>query len=203
VRSFAELLVARNRGRLDREAEEFLDFIQGGITHMGSLLRDLGEYTQLGHPDEPRHGIVSLTHVARTAAASCEEPIKQANAILTIEDLPIVRGNGSQLGQVFYHLIANAVKFRSPEQPAVRISAEDSGQFHAIAVRDNGIGIAPEHQERIFKIFERLHGDPPGGTGIGLALCRKIVARHGGRLWVESEAGAGSTFYFTLPMLRT
>jgi light-regulated signal transduction histidine kinase (bacteriophytochrome) len=134
------------------------------------------------------------------ALANLSLNIKEAGAIVTNDELPTVKVDHSQLVQVFQNLIGNAVKFHGPEPPRVHVRAERGGGEWTFSVRDNGIGIAPEHFERIFVLFQRLHAraDHPG-TGIGLAVCRRIVERHGGKIWVESARGKGATFHFTLP----
>jgi light-regulated signal transduction histidine kinase (bacteriophytochrome) len=201
VQGFAQLLTRRYGGRLDPEADEFLSFIQDGVRRMRSLVVDFEEYARLSRPEEARREIVSLDQACRAAIEACSQAVKESGAVVTVEALPVVRGVRSQLCQVFDHLIANAIKFRSAATPAIRIHAEDRAQFHVIGVQDNGTGIEPRHLDRIFEIFERLQGNAVAGTGIGLALCKKIIELHGGRLWVESAVGCGSDFYFTLPML--
>jgi light-regulated signal transduction histidine kinase (bacteriophytochrome) len=129
--------------------------------------------------------------------------IEEAGAEIEVGDLPIVNGDNSQLTQLFQNLLGNAIKFRGPQKPKISISAEEKGEFWQFAIRDNGIGFEMEHAARIFVIFQRLQGrEEYRGTGIGLALCKKIVDRHGGTIWAESEVGKGSTFYFTIPTLH-
>jgi len=126
--------------------------------------------------------------------------IEESGAVITQDPLPMVLGDEVQLIQLFQNLVANAIKFRGQEAPQIHVCAESREQEWVFAIKDNGIGIAPEHQERIFSIFQRLHhrSEYPG-TGIGLAICKKIVERHGGRIWMESQPGKGSTFYFSIP----
>ena len=126
--------------------------------------------------------------------------MEETSTVIYQDPLPVVLGDEVQLLQVFQNLIANAIKFRGPESPQIQVTADRQGPEWVFAIRDNGIGIAPEHQERIFSIFQRLHqrSEYPG-TGIGLAICKKVVERHGGRIWVESQPGKGSTFYFSIP----
>lgn len=198
VASFTQLLARRYRGKLDADADEFIGFAVDGATRMQRLLNDLLAYSRVGTRSKP-FAAIDCNSVLSDALANLKPAIEESGAVITHEPLPIVRGDEVQLIQLFQNLIANAVKFHGQEPLQVHISAKLQDGDGVFAVRDNGIGIAPEHQRRIFLIFQRLHhrSEYPG-TGIGLALCQRIVERHGGRIWVESEVGKGSTFYFTI-----
>lgn len=198
VASFTQLLAKRYRGQLDADADEFIGFAVDGSTRMQRLLNDLLAYSRVGTRSKP-FVMVECDSVLSDALDNLKPAIEESGAIITHEPLPIVRGDEVQLTQLFQNLIANAVKFHGHEPLQVHISAQLQDGDWVFAVRDNGIGIAPEQQERIFLIFQRLHhrSEYPG-TGIGLALCKRIVERHGGRIWVESEVGKGAMFYFTI-----
>lgn len=198
VASFTQLLGKRYRGKLDADADEFIGFAVDGSTRMQRLLNDLLAYSRVGTRSKP-FAAVECDSVLSDALANLKPAIEESGARVTHEPLPIVRGDEVQLIQLFQNLLGNAAKFRGHEPLQVHISAELQDGDWVFAVRDNGIGIAPEQQERIFLIFQRLHhrSEYPG-TGIGLALCKRIVERHGGRIWVESEVGKGTTFYFTI-----
>jgi light-regulated signal transduction histidine kinase (bacteriophytochrome) len=198
VASFTQLLAKRYRGKLDADADEFIGFAVDGATRMQLLLNDLLAYSRVGTRRKP-FAMIACDSVLRDALANLKPAIEESGAAITYEPLPIVRGDEVQLIQLFQNLIGNAVKFHGQEPLQVHISAKLQDGDWVFAVRDNGIGIAPEQQERIFLIFQRLHhrSEYPG-TGIGLALCHRIVERHGGRIWVESEVGKGATFYFTI-----
>ena len=198
VASFTQLLAKRYRGQLDADADEFIGFAVDGSTRMQRLLNDLLAYSRLGTRRKP-FVMIACDSVLSDALANLKPAIEESGAAITHEPLPIVRGDEVQLIQLFQNLIGNAVKFHAQEPPQVHISAKLQDGDWVFAVRDNGIGIAPEQQERIFLIFQRLHhrSEYPG-TGIGLALCQRIVERHGGKIWVESEVGKGATFYFTI-----
>jgi signal transduction histidine kinase len=203
VASFTQLLAKRYGGRLDRDADEFIGFAVDGANRMQQLINDLLAYSRVGTRGKPLRP-TDLTEVLGQARANLHEAIKESGALVTNDLLPVVAGDEVQLIQLFQNLLANAIKFQSKKTPLIHVSAQTDEHGWLIAVKDNGIGIAPEHQERIFAIFQRLHGrhEYPG-TGIGLALCKKIVERHGGRLWVESEPGKGATFFFNLPGERS
>jgi len=170
-----------------------------GATRMQRLINDLLAYSRVGTRGKPLQ-LKDGNDVFRQARDNLAKAIEDSGALIFTDHLPTVKGDEMQLIQLFQNLMANAIKFHGPEPPQIQVSAAKNGREWVFAVKDNGIGIAPEHQERIFSIFQRLHqrSEYPG-TGIGLAMCKKIVERHGGRIWVESQVGAGSTFYFTIP----
>jgi len=214
VASFVQLLGERYRGQLDADADEFIGYATEGAKRMQQLILDLLEYARVdtrGQPMEP----TDMTEVCQIVAENLQIAIAESGAQVTWDPLPVVRGDTTQLGMVIQNLISNAIKFRGVAPPRVHISARQTFEVSEIAkvlvsetatpvweftVRDNGIGIEPQHFERIFVIFQRLHTrrEYPG-TGIGLAICKKIIERHGGRIWPESAPGQGTTFYFTLP----
>ncbi len=202
VASYTQLLERRYKDQLDDNAREFIAFAVDGANRMQRLINDLLAYsrvqTRAGEPE-----LVELNHVLGQARANLATAIEESGALVTNDELPVVVADPAQLLSVLQNLIGNAVKFHGEDPPRVHISARESDGEVLISVRDNGIGIRKEHQERIFLIFQRLHNrkDYPG-TGIGLALCKRIVERHGGRIWVESEEGSGATFTFTLPTGR-
>jgi light-regulated signal transduction histidine kinase (bacteriophytochrome) len=199
VAGFTQLLSRRYRGKLDKDADEFIAYAVDGATRMQQLLQDLLAYSRVGTRGKPLAPI-DANLVFNQARANLLPLIEENHAQVTAEPLPTVLGDEVQLVQLFQNLIANALKFRTDQPPKIRISAREEEKQWLFSLRDNGIGIAPEHQERIFLVFQRLHHRSEyRGTGIGLALCKKIVERHGGRIWVESEPGRGATFYFTLP----
>lgn len=198
--SFAELLAARYRGRLDDDADDFIEFILDGTSRMRALIRDLLEFSRVARTErilEP----VALDRIVEQARTNLAASIDEARAVVKSSTLPIVRGNASELLRVFQNLIGNAVKFRAADRhPAIEISATEGADAWEISFADNGIGIDPRFHERVFEVFRRLHGpEEYAGTGIGLSICRKIVELHGGRIWVESKPGEGATFTLALP----
>jgi light-regulated signal transduction histidine kinase (bacteriophytochrome) len=199
VASFTQLLGKRYRGKLDQDADEFIGFAVDGATRMQRLINDLLAYSRVGTRGKSFKS-TDCQVILREARDNLMKAIEESGAVITQDPLPTVEGDEVQLIQLFQNLVANAIKFRGPEPLQIQVSAEQKGPEWVFAVKDNGIGIAPEHQERIFSIFQRLHqrSEYPG-TGIGLAICKKIVERHGGRIWVESRLGKGSTFYFSIP----
>ncbi|PYR01653.1 MAG: hypothetical protein DMF97_07060 [Acidobacteria bacterium] len=199
VSSYTQLLEQRYRGRLDSDAHEFINYAVDGARRMQRLINDLLEFSRVntrGKALQP----VNANDVLGTVRANLSAAIDDAGALVTNEELPTVMIDPTQLGQLLQNLIGNAIKFHGAGPPRVHVAAcEREGEW-VFAVKDNGIGIEPEYFDRIFVIFQRLHvaADYPG-TGIGLAVCKRIVERHGGRIWVESESGAGATFSFTVP----
>ena len=200
VGSYLGLIERRMRGRLGADETEFLDFAISGAKRMDLMILDLLEYSRIGRDAAPMNA-VSLAEVVADALQNLQVAIEDAAAVIVVaSELPAVIGNPIELTRLFQNLIGNAVKYRKPDSiPNVEIDCRRSGRDWLISVKDNGIGIAPESQERVFAIFQRLVSrDAYDGTGIGLAVCKKIVERHGGRIWIDSVAGEGSTFLFTL-----
>jgi chemotaxis family two-component system sensor kinase Cph1 len=202
VSSFARLLENRYKGKLDQDADDFINFAVDGANRMQVLITDLLAYSRVGRwGNEFKEE--SSDAVLERALSNLKVVVEQRGAVVTRDPLPVMMGDDSQLAQLFQNLIGNAVKFCKDRTPHIHVSSERRGNKWVFSIRDNGIGIAPEYFERIFLIFQRLHGKQEyPGTGIGLAICRKVAERHGGRIWVESEPGSGSTFYFTIPMER-
>jgi PAS domain S-box-containing protein len=198
--SFTQLLERRYRGRLDADADDYIAFIVEGGMRMQQLIEDLLQLSRVETKAKPLVP-TEAGEVVNDVLRSLETPIREAGATVEVGEMPTVMADAAQLSQVFANLVSNAIKYRRPDVPTgVRITAEREEHFWRFAVADNGIGIEEEYFDRIFVIFQRLHTrDEYSGTGIGLAVVRKIVERHGGRIWVESAPGEGSTFYFTLP----
>ena len=198
VGSYVQLLARRYRGKLDADADEFIDFAVEGAQRMQRLIHDLLIFSRVGR-DGDALSVVDCNEILATVGRHLERAVEETGATLVVEPLPRVRGNPSQLIQLFQNLLANAIKFHGDAPPHIRISAKRQGHDWVFAVSDNGIGIAPQYFDKIFIIFQRLHDkrDYPG-TGIGLALTKKIVEHHGGKIWIESTPGQGTTFFFTL-----
>ncbi|WP_224337048.1 PAS domain S-box protein [Haloprofundus halobius] len=199
VSSYLQLIDRRYADELDEDAEEFIDFAIDGAERMRAMIESLLEYSRVemrGNPLKP----VNLDPVLDDVIDDLQVKIEESDAEITADSLPRVKGDASQLRQVFQNLVDNAIEYSGDEQPRVHVSAERDGDLHVISVRDEGIGIDPTASNRIFDVFQRLHTrDEHPGTGIGLALCERIIERHGGEIWVDSEPGVGSTFSFTLP----
>lgn len=201
VTSYLQLLERRYEGKLDKNAEEFIDYAVDGAMRMHVLINDLLTYSRVTKQGATKVPI-SCESVMETVAANLKSVVKESQAEIFVTPLPAVLGSEVQLVQLFQNLISNALKFRSQEPPRIRVSAEMKDSNWLFSVADNGIGIEPEYREKIFVIFQRLHARTRyPGTGIGLAICKKIVEQHGGKIWVDSQPGQGSTFYFTLPVL--
>ncbi|MDQ2843550.1 MAG: PAS domain-containing protein [Acidobacteriota bacterium] len=203
VAIYSQMIQRRCAGVLDEKAQEYLGYVSEGSQRIGTLVEDLLAYTQAASLGENPAEISDTNHALETALANLAMAIEENRATVTHDDLPSLRVKSAHLQQLFQNLISNAIKYRKDDEaPSIRVSVQRDDGFWRFAVQDNGIGIDPQYQVRIFGIFKRLHGrDKYPGTGIGLAICQKIVERYGGRIWVESQLGAGATFRFTLPVL--
>lgn len=200
IAGYAQLLEKRCHNQLDAQGNKFIRNIVNSCGRMQALIDDLLEYSRVGRSEKP-FDVIDCNLVFEDACANLQLAIRQDRASVTRGDLPRVRGDSFQLLQLFQNLIGNAIKYRSSEAPMVRVSASRQGDSWVFSVQDNGIGIAEQYHPRIFQLFQRLHSEKQySGTGIGLAICQRIVDRHGGRLWVESEPNRGSTFYFSIPI---
>lgn len=200
IASFTQLLVKRYKGKLGQEADEFIDFIVDGVQRMHNLIHDLLGYSRA--MNTPLSGVhpVGVSESIGAAMENLRVAVAESGAKVECGPLPAVMAEETQLVQLFQNLIGNAIKYRSPDrEPQIRIEARDRGPDWMFSVTDNGIGIEAEYRDRIFGIFKRLHGRSTPGTGVGLAICKKVVERYGGRIWVDSTPGSGSTFYFTIP----
>lgn len=199
VSSYLQLIESRYADEFDEDGEEFLEYAIDGSERMKEMIDGLLEYSRVetqGEAFEP----VDLDEIRADACQNLELQIDESDAVIDSEQLPRVEGDASQLRQVFQNLISNAIEYSGDTPPQVDISAERDGEEWIISVRDRGLGIPSEEQDRIFEVFERLHShEESSGTGIGLALCNRIIERHNGEIWVESEPGEGTTFSFTLP----
>ena len=200
ITSYLQLLQRKYQGNLDEKADKYINFAVDGAFRMQNLIIDLLEYSRVGTgDDEPENS--DFEFILNKVLSDIKAVIKENNATISYDQLPEVMADSTQMAQVFQNLILNGIKFHGEEAPKIHISAEKKKNEWVFSVQDNGIGIDPQYSERIFEIFKRLNSrDRYPGTGIGLAICKKIVERHGGRIWVESESGKGSTFYFTLPI---
>jgi PAS domain S-box-containing protein len=198
VTSFTQLMVDRYGNKLGPDADEFIDYIVDGARRMSRLINDLLEYSRVGTRGKLL-GPTDCAAVFEMARDNLRAAIEESGAVVTADPLPTVLGDETQLVQLFQNLIGNSIKFRAGRSIQVHVGAERQDGQWLFRVADNGIGIEPQYAERIFVIFQRLHSRTEyPGTGIGLAICKKIVERHGGRIWVESQVGEGSTFYFLL-----
>jgi PAS domain S-box-containing protein len=199
ISSYTQLLAQRYGEQLDDKAKKYIGYAVDGAIRLQGQINDLLTYSRVGtrgKPIEPTDSHSALGEAIGNLSAAIEE----SQTLVVNDDLPTVRADAAQLVLVFQNLIANAIKFRSGESPRVHVTARDDGSAWVFSVKDNGIGIDPKYAERLFVIFQRLHTrDEYPGSGIGLAICKRIVERHGGRIWFESELGKGSTFFFTVP----
>lgn len=198
LNGFALLLSRRYTGKLDQDADEFLEYISEASTRMTAMIQGLLAYSRVMHAAELDERF-PLADAVNWAKSNLLLAIEESNATIRSDELPVLLGNRVQFCQLMQNLIGNAIKYRGSEQPVVAVRCETHDSEHTITVSDNGAGIPAESHERVFGLFKRAHGKNYPGTGVGLALCKKIVERHGGRIWVESKLGEGSHFKFTVP----
>lgn len=207
IASYTQLLARRYAGRLDADADQFIQFAVEGAMRMQSLINDLLAYSRVGTRGKPL-APTECEDILRAACQNLAMAIEECGAVVTHDPLPRVMADTTQLTQLLQNLVGNGIKFRRENPPTIHVSAKladtsrDDGPAceWLISVRDNGLGIEREYFERIFEIFQRLHTrEEYPGSGIGLAVCKRIIERHGGRIWLESDPGKGSTFFFTLP----
>ncbi len=199
VTVYTQLLAERYHGKLDENADKFIGYATEGAQRMQVLIHDLLAFSRIGR-NSATSGSVDCNAVVAEVLLGLDPAIQESSATVTHAELPAVWADRTQVSQIFQNLIGNAIKFRGKEPPVISLHAEKADQRWLFSVRDNGIGIAPEYAQNIFVVFQRLHARSEyPGNGIGLAICKKIVERYGGRIWMESQTGSGSTFKFTLP----
>ena len=196
IGTYAQLL--QREYAADERAREFTAFIVEGAAQMNALLRDLLTYSHTGNTAQ--RSPVKLNAPFQWALYTLAQAVKDSRAQVTVEDLPEAYADEKQIVKVFEHLIGNAIKFRGADPPRVEVSSETGEEYHTVSIRDNGLGIEPQYQDQIFEPFKRLHSKEIPGSGLCLAICRKILRAHGGKLWVESSGQNGSVFKFTLPI---
>jgi light-regulated signal transduction histidine kinase (bacteriophytochrome) len=200
VTAYTQLLAERYRGQLDENADKFIGYASEGALRMQVLIQDLLAYSRVGRK-ESAYGNVDCNLVMKEVLQSLASAIQESGAVITLGELPEVWADRTQMAQVFQNLIGNAIKFRQEDTPRISVQAEAADDHWLFTVSDNAIGIEPECAENVFVVFQRLHtrAEYPG-NGIGLAICKKIIERYGGKIWVESQVGVGSIFKFTLPL---
>lgn len=202
VASYTQLLARRYKGKLDASADDFIGFAVDGATRMQTLIQDLLTYSRLTSKTQKLQ-LVDAQSACESACRQLKSAIEESGARVTVGRLPSVFAYGAQLTQLFQNLIGNAIKYGDERTPEIHVTARPDGDQWVFSVQDNGIGIEPQYFERIFQMFQRLHTrEKYAGTGIGLAICRKIVESHGGRIRVESQPGLGSNFLFNLPQVK-
>jgi light-regulated signal transduction histidine kinase (bacteriophytochrome) len=200
IASYLELIERRYKGKLDQDADEFIGFAVDGAKRLQTLIQDLLAYSRLTTHAAPAESVDSEA-ILEEAIQDLGMTVRESGARITHGPLPTVAADRAQLSQVFRNLLGNSLKFHGEAIPEVHVSALREGIEWKFSIRDNGIGMDAQHSERVFRMFQRLHTrEEYPGTGIGLAVCKKVVERHGGRIWVDSEPGAGSRFCFTLPL---
>jgi light-regulated signal transduction histidine kinase (bacteriophytochrome) len=198
VSSYARLLQTRYSGRLDSDADDFIGFIIEGTGRMNTFIQDMLRYSQTTDAVLERKRS-SLDGVLNWALMEVHGAVQDSGAEITRGPLPELWVDSMRISQVFANLISNAIKYRDADPPRIHVSAVEQDQNWIISIADNGVGIEPRYKDQIFVLFKRLHGRDKPGSGVGLAICKDIVERHGGRIWVEPGAGRGSVFRFSLP----
>jgi signal transduction histidine kinase len=202
VSLFTEQLADSMGHKLDADSETSLQFIRQGARQAQDMIHRLLQYAMAANHDRVETA-TDLEDALAGALGDLQNSARETNATITNDPLPVVQGDGDSLRQLLLNLLANAIKYRGKEAPEIHVAARDAGTEWIISVRDNGIGINPHYAGKVFELFERLHSASEyEGSGIGLSICRRIVQRHGGRIWFESELGHGCTFYFTLPIVQ-
>ena len=200
VSSYTQLLAQRYKDKLDADADEFIHYIEDGVSRMRALINGLLVYSRVG-TSGAAFELTDCEAAFDCALTNLQVAVDGSGAVITHHPLPVVMADASQLTQVFQNLIGNAIKFCSQELPRIHVAAEPRGNEWLFSIRDNGIGIDPQYHDRIFDMSQRLHSRTKyPGSGIGLAICDKVLKRHGGRIWVESQTGKGAAFYFTIPI---
>lgn len=198
ISSYVQLLKRRYKDKIDTKADRYINHVVDGTHRLQMLINDLLTYSRVGKGSKELE-LTDCSAVFDKTIVNLRKAIDESGAQVSHGALPTMKADALQLGQLFQNLIGNAIKFRNNKPPEINVSAVNKGDEWLFAIRDNGIGIDPKHFERIFSVFQRLHSKAEySGTGIGLAICKKVVERHGGRIWVESEPGKGTTFYFTI-----
>lgn len=199
VALYSQLLQKKYADRLEGDAGQMFGFVVGGARRMEMLLKDLLTYSQTGSSNEGPVAPVDCGKVMQQVLLNLQASIEETGAAITWDPLPTVHAHEIRLVQLLQNLIGNAIKYRSGQSPAIHVRGERRTGDWLFSVKDNGIGIEPQYCQQVFGIFKRLHGQAYEGTGIGLAICQRIVERYGGRIWVESKPGVGSVFYFIIP----
>ena len=202
IASYLQLLQLNHTDQLDQDGQRYIKHTLDAAHRMQELINDLLAYSRVGTQGQP-FAPTDCNEVLQTVLADLQLVIEENSAVITYDDLPTVLADGPQLRQLLQNLLGNALKFHGEQPPHIHLSCHCEETYWLFGVQDNGIGIDPQYARRIFVIFQRLHNrEEYPGTGIGLAICKKIVERHNGRIWVESQLGQGTTFYFTLPVLK-
>ena len=202
VTSFVQLLARKYPAQTDEEAALFTGQILDATARMRTLLTDLLQYAEIGYREEHRNQSADLRAVIAGVKQNLNDAIERSGAVIDCGRLPTLQADASYLIPLFQNLLSNAIKYRGPKPPHIRITTQEANGELRFAVADNGVGIDPEYHRKIFDVFQRLHGRDVPGSGLGLSICKRVVERYGGRIWVESATGAGATFYFTLPLAK-